>query len=108
MMQEESTKLSVWIETSIREFVKSQENCLGTQEHEPAWADPLVGFSRGADALYFQFKKDSGPFYWTPLRYLKNISRGKNQSCGAYCDKLDSAADRKNQAGQQKRNATPF
>jgi hypothetical protein len=53
MMQEQRTKLSVWIETSIREFVKSQVNCPGTQKHEPAWDD----------ALYFQFKKDSGPFY---------------------------------------------
>ena len=75
-MREESTKLSVWIETSIREFVKSQENCPGTQEHEPAWADPLVGFSRGNDALYFQFKKDSGPFYWTPLEIFEKTFPG--------------------------------
>jgi hypothetical protein len=66
MMQEESTKLSVWIETSIREFVKSQENCLGTQEHEPAWDD----------ALYFQFKKDIGPFYWTPLEIFEKTFPG--------------------------------
>ena len=76
MTQEESTKLSVWIETSIREFVKSQENSLGTQEHEPAWAEPIVGFSRGDDALYFQFKKDIGPFYWTPLEIFEKTFPG--------------------------------
>ena len=63
--------MSVWIETSIREFVKSPENNLGTQEHEPSWAEPLVGFSRGDDPLYVQFKNDIGPFYWTPLEIFK-------------------------------------
>ena len=76
MTQEESTQLSLWIETSIRGFVKSPENSLGTQEHEPAWADPLVGFSRGDDALYSQFKKDIGPFYWTPLEIFEKTFPG--------------------------------
>jgi epoxyqueuosine reductase QueG len=33
---------------------------------EPAWDEPLVGFSRGDDPLYAWFKEDIGPFYLTP------------------------------------------
>ena len=75
-MQEERTKLSVWIETSIRDFVKSSENSLGKQEHEPAWAEPLVGFSRGDDPFYVQFKIDIGSFYWTPLEIFEKTFPG--------------------------------
>jgi epoxyqueuosine reductase len=63
----EKTALSDWVEHAIREFAASAANHLGIKEHEPAWGVPLVGFSRGDDPLYLQFKNDIGPFYWTPL-----------------------------------------
>jgi epoxyqueuosine reductase QueG len=45
----------------------SGENSLNPNGvHEPAWDEPLVGFSRGDDPLYQGFKDDIGPFYWTP------------------------------------------
>jgi epoxyqueuosine reductase len=58
---------SVWIKNIIRDFLQfSENNTLGAEPHERAWAEPLVGFSRGDDPLYEQFKKDIGPFYLTP------------------------------------------
>jgi len=60
--------LATWIEETIKRFVnKSPENTLRNKENEKAWADPLVGFSSGDDPIYQLYKKDIGPFYWTPL-----------------------------------------
>ena len=55
------------IRTYIEKSVLSPNNNLGTGEQEPAWDTPLVGFSRGDDPLYLEFKGRIGPFYWTPL-----------------------------------------
>jgi epoxyqueuosine reductase len=64
-------KLSVtakWIETTIKQFVnESPENSMKNKEDERAWAEPLVGFSNGADPLYQFYKKDIGEFYLSPL-----------------------------------------
>jgi len=57
---------TAWIEGLIRDFVKSGANNLGNGTGEPAWADPLVGYSSGADLLYEEIKAHIGPFYWTP------------------------------------------
>lgn len=57
-----------WIETVIKDFInKSPENTMKNGENERAWADPLVGFSRGDDPLYQGFKEHVGAFHWTPL-----------------------------------------
>jgi len=57
-----------WIETVIKDFInKSPENTMKNGENEKAWADPLVGFSRGDDPLYQGFKEHVGAFHWTPL-----------------------------------------
>jgi epoxyqueuosine reductase QueG len=37
---------------------------------EPAWGDPIVGFSNGADPLYAFYKKDIGEFYLSPQEFL--------------------------------------
>ncbi|NTW17079.1 MAG: epoxyqueuosine reductase [Syntrophaceae bacterium] len=59
--------LAKWIVTSIRDFVhNSPENTLRNETNEKAWDDPLVGFSRGDDHLYEDYKKYVGPFHWTP------------------------------------------
>jgi len=61
-----------WIESMIRDFInKSPENTLKNAKNEKAWADPLVGFSRGDDPLYQEYKKHVGPFHWTPLELFK-------------------------------------
>jgi len=57
---------AVWIEGLIRDFVKSGANNLANGTGEPAWADPLVGYSSGSDPLYEEIKAHIGPFYWTP------------------------------------------
>jgi len=58
---------SDWLETTIKDFInKSPENTLQNEENEKAWADPLVGFSRGDDPLYQEYKEKIGAFYWTP------------------------------------------
>jgi len=59
---------AVWVESMIRAFIHSSpENSLKNEANDRAWADPLVGFSRGDDPLYQEFKADIGPFVWTPL-----------------------------------------
>lgn len=56
-----------WISGSIRDYVASGENSLNLDGgREPAWDEPLVGFSRGDDPPYQRFKEDIGPFFWTP------------------------------------------
>jgi epoxyqueuosine reductase len=47
---------------------KSPSNAIRNAENEKAWAEPLVGFSRGDDSIYQLYKdKDNiGPFHWTP------------------------------------------
>jgi len=56
----------------IRDFARSSENSLKAREDEPgwtgepAWAEPLVGFSSGADPIYTAFKQHVGEFHWTP------------------------------------------
>jgi epoxyqueuosine reductase len=56
-----------WIEKIITDFVRSPENTLKNKANDKAWADPLIGFSRGDDPLYQEFKQHIGPFYFTPL-----------------------------------------
>jgi len=57
-----------WIDSVIKRFVnESPENSMKNKENERAWAEPLVGFSNGADPLYEFYKKDIGEFYLTPL-----------------------------------------
>jgi epoxyqueuosine reductase len=57
-----------WVEAIIRDFINtSTENTIKNRENDRAWADPLVGFSRGDDPIYGEFREMIGDFYWTPL-----------------------------------------
>lgn len=57
-----------WIEGIIKDFInRSPENTLKNPAKDKAWADPLVGFSRGDDPIYQAYKETIGPFHWTPL-----------------------------------------
>jgi epoxyqueuosine reductase len=56
-----------WISDCIVQFTGTAENTLKNAENEPAWEKPLVGFSRGNDPLWEEFKRDIGTFYATPL-----------------------------------------
>ncbi len=62
-----SDKLAMWIESIVKQFLDSPENTLMDRNNEKAWAEPLVGFSSGADSLYQFYKRDIGEFYLTLL-----------------------------------------
>ena len=48
---------AAWIRDCIINYVASDENNLHLEgTREPAWEEPLVGFSRGDDPLYRRFK----------------------------------------------------
>jgi epoxyqueuosine reductase QueG len=60
------------VETIIKDFLsRPEENTLKNKENDRAWADPLVGFSRGDDPLYEEYKKYVGPFHFTPLEIFR-------------------------------------
>ena len=57
-----------WLRRTIADFVATSPlNTLGLSGGEVAWDSPLVGFSRGDDAIYQEFKDHIGNFYWTPM-----------------------------------------
>jgi epoxyqueuosine reductase len=59
--------MTEWIESTIAAFASGEANSLRFPDKEPAWAKPLLGFSRGDDPLWAELKKDIGEFYWTPI-----------------------------------------
>ena len=60
------------IEALIKGFISnSPENTLGNFENDKAWGEPLVGFSRGDDPIYLDYKEHVGPFHWTPLEIFR-------------------------------------
>lgn len=65
-------KLGVWLTNMIREYIAGPENTMEKWDNEPAWGEPLVGFSSGADPLYQFYKKDIGDFYILPNEYMKH------------------------------------
>jgi epoxyqueuosine reductase QueG len=70
---------ATWVESVIKRFVnKSPENSLKNKANEKAWAEPLVGYSSGADPLYQFYKKDIGDFYFTPLEIFTKTFPGLN------------------------------
>ncbi len=68
-----------WISKIISDFTGSSENSLKSEPDEPAWDEPLVGFSRGDDPLYVQLKEQIGAFYWTPFEIFEDTF----PDCGA-------------------------
>ncbi len=75
-MQEDLKKKdpAKWVESIIKDFInRSPENTLKNPANEKAWADPLVGFSRGDDPIYQSYKEHVGPFHWTPLELFNLI-----------------------------------
>jgi epoxyqueuosine reductase len=58
---------AAWISSLIMDYVdKSPNNSIKNAENEKAWAEPLVGFSRGDDSIFQFFKENIGSFHWTP------------------------------------------
>ncbi len=66
-----------WMEKVIKDFIAGPENTMRKWGGEPAWAEPIVGFSNGADPLYTFYKKDIGGFYLSPLELISHTHPGK-------------------------------
>ncbi|MFC1803563.1 epoxyqueuosine reductase [Thermoproteota archaeon] len=64
--------LGEWIRNQILNFMAGPENSMLKWGNEPAWAEPLVGFSSGADPLYPFYKQDIGDFYILPHECMKD------------------------------------
>lgn len=63
---------AAWITSLIQEFtLKSPLNSLRNETNERAFDEPLVGFSRGDDPIYQQYKNIIGPYHWTPLEIFR-------------------------------------
>lgn len=60
------TNVRTWIVDEIHRLCQSPENSLCNPAQDRAWGDPLVGFSRGDDPLYQDYKRHVGPYHWTP------------------------------------------
>jgi epoxyqueuosine reductase QueG len=58
--------LAKWIRKIIEDFGATGKNSLMNPQNEPAWDKPLVGFAKGNDPLWDEYKKHIGDFYWTP------------------------------------------
>lgn len=56
-----------WITSAIETFIaQSPENSLQNEAGEKAFGRPLVGFARGDDPLFEDYKEHVGPFVMTP------------------------------------------
>jgi epoxyqueuosine reductase len=67
-LDDQESDPAAWIEKQIKDFINTSPiNTLQNEEHEKAWGDPLVGFSRGDDPLYQFYKEHIGSFHLTPV-----------------------------------------
>ena len=73
---------SRWISKLIERFIDSLENRSGDQTEDKVFDIPLVGFARGDDPLFEQFKKDIGDFYLTPLEAFEKVYPGTGVTPG--------------------------
>lgn len=66
-----------WIEKVIKDYIAGPENSMQKWGGEPAWAEPIVGYSSGADPLYTFYKQNIGGFYLSPLELISHTHPGK-------------------------------
>ena len=72
MSEKRSEVQSGWVEELIQKFIESSEiNTLQNQAGDRAFENPLVGFSKGDDPIYLDYKNHVGPFHWTPLEIFR-------------------------------------
>ncbi len=64
--------LADWLNQVIKDFIAGPMNTMDKWDNEPAWGEPLVGFSSGADPLYSFYKKDIGSFYIQPHEWMRH------------------------------------
>lgn len=61
-----------WIEGVIRRFIASPANTMKNEVNEPAWDEPIIGYSNGSDPLYDFYKRDIGSFYAAPIEFMRH------------------------------------
>lgn len=77
-MGNSKSNLKEEIKKSVREFTDMKSaNKLGHIDGRKIFAEPLVGFVRGADPLFSKFKNIIGDFHLTPYQWLKKYMREK-------------------------------
>ena len=75
------TDLAGWIENIITEFIDhSPQNNLQNNTNEKAFDTPMVGFSKGDDSIYDDYKQVVGPFHWTPREIFTQTFEGLSVS----------------------------
>ena len=68
MTSQQTSNLASWMESVIRNFIgESPENTLQNKANDRAFDTPLVGFSRGDDPIYLQYKECIDADHWTHL-----------------------------------------
>ena len=77
MFSRQNGDRAAWLRSIIQTFLSnSSHNTLQNKTDEKAFDQPLVGFSRGDEPLYEDFKKHVGPFHWTPLEIFTKTFPG--------------------------------
>ncbi len=62
----------IWVLQTIADLLADPAvNTLELPAQEPAWSDPLVGFARGDDSIWTQYKDVVGAFHWLPEEIFK-------------------------------------
>jgi len=62
---------AAWVKDLIRKFIDSDENIHDNRSGERVFGKPLIGFSRGDDPIFDDFKHHIGTFYWTPFEIFE-------------------------------------
>jgi len=75
-MDQQGQEKAAWIRETIEHFLESPENTLGNSTNDKAFEKPIVGFARGDDPIFEQFKTDVGSFYLTPLESFEQVYPG--------------------------------
>jgi epoxyqueuosine reductase len=66
-----------WIKGLIKDFIASSPlNTLENQAGNQAWDQVLVGFAKGDDPIWQQYKEYVGAFHWTPWEVFNQHNPG--------------------------------
>jgi len=76
MNNTQHTDKGTWIRGLIEDFIESSENTLGNSANDKAFAAPIVGYTRGDDPIFEEFKRDIGAFCLTPLEAFEKVYSG--------------------------------
>ncbi len=76
MSYTQQTDKEAWIRELIEDFIESFQNTLGNMTNDKAFDAPIIGYARGDDPIFEEFKSDIGVFYLTPLEAFEKAYPG--------------------------------